>query len=315
MQVSLIIPIRDEAKSLRVLIESIKEQTRTPDEIILVDGGSTDQTVELARQLILDDSRFRIIEAGDATPGRGRNVGFEAASYDWIALTDAGIKLETVWLERLIAVVEHDATVDVVYGNYEPVVDSLFKRCAALAYVAPKEIHSEGLLRGPSIASMLLRRSVWQAVDGIPDQRSSEDLIFFDRIEQRGFKLGWAPSATVWWELRPTLKTTFQKFVSYSKHTVYAGWQKSWHYGLAKQYLIALPFFLLAIVHSPWWLIVPLLGFIFRVAKNLWKRREEQFLCQLFNPLQFLYVGFMILIIDLATFIGWAQAVLRPQKR
>src|SRR5207244_861116 len=91
MQISLVIPVRNEEQSLPLLVESIRAQTRPPDEIILVDGGSTDGTVALAGALTAADPRFRVIEAGDATPGRGRNVGIAAARHDWIALTDAGI--------------------------------------------------------------------------------------------------------------------------------------------------------------------------------------------------------------------------------
>jgi cellulose synthase/poly-beta-1,6-N-acetylglucosamine synthase-like glycosyltransferase len=48
-------------------------------------------------------------------------VGIAAASYDWIALTDAGIRLEPSWLEHLVAAVDCDPSVAVVFGNYEPI--------------------------------------------------------------------------------------------------------------------------------------------------------------------------------------------------
>ena len=51
LRISLIVPVRDEEGSLARLVSSIRAQTRQPDEIILVDGGSTDRTVELAREL------------------------------------------------------------------------------------------------------------------------------------------------------------------------------------------------------------------------------------------------------------------------
>src|SRR5437016_8551578 len=74
LRISLVVPVRNEEASLPGLISSIRRQTRAPDEIILVDGGSTDQTVTVATELSTDDPRFRILEAGEATPGRGRNV-------------------------------------------------------------------------------------------------------------------------------------------------------------------------------------------------------------------------------------------------
>jgi hypothetical protein len=155
----------------------------------------------------------------------------------------------------------------------------------------------------------LLRRGVWQAVGGFPDLRAAEDLIFIDRIQEHGFKIGWAPAATVWWQLQPTLGSTYRKFVLYSKHNVWAHRQRDWHYGVARQYLLALPFVGLGLFHHAVWLGVPLLGATARVAKSIWRRREGRGICWLLNPFQFTGVAVILTAIDLATFIGWAQAL------
>jgi len=313
-RVSLVIPVRNEEGSIGALIDSLRRQTRPPDEVVLVDGGSIDSTVILARTLTAGDPRYRVLEAGDATPGRGRNVGIVAAQHDWIALTDAGIELEPTWLERLVEAVERDPCVKAVYGNCEPVTNSFFTRCAALAYVPAKQPRPDGWMRGPFIASSLVHRDVWQVVGGFPDLRASEDLIFMERIRDRGFKLGWAPTATVHWHIRPTLAQTFRRFVQYSKHNVWAGRQRYWHYGVARIYFAALPFVVLAAVSSPWWLGVLASGAMARVAKSLWTKREGRGLAWLLNPVQFVAVGAILIAIDAATFAGWVlAATTRPQ--
>ena len=308
MKISLVVPVKNEAGSIGELIASISRQTRPPDEVILVDGGSTDRTVALAEGLTSGDSRYRIVRAGDATPGRGRNVGFAEARHDWVALTDAGIRLDPEWLGLLADVAERDPLVLVVYGNYEPVQETLFERCAALAYVAAKQHRPGGLMRGPFIASALIHRDVWEAVGGFPDLRAAEDLIFVERINEHRIMVGWASGATVAWRLQPTLARTYRRFVLYSKHNVWAGRQRDWHHGIAWQYLVALPFVVLAFAHSPWWLGVPLLGALTRVAKSLWVRREGRGLIWLLKPIQFAGVGVILTAIDLATFVGWLQA-------
>jgi glycosyltransferase involved in cell wall biosynthesis len=307
-QVSLIIPVRDEGATLQMLLDSIAAQTRQPDEIVFVDGGSVDDTVERLRAASKRNARIRIIEAGAATPGRGRNLGIEAARHEWVALTDAGIRLEPLWLERLMEVAMRDPSVAVVYGNYEPVVTNFFERCAALSYPPPKQERPGGRMRGPSTASMLLQREVWEAVGGFPDLRAAEDLVFMERIRKRGCKEGWSPQATAWWQLQPTLARTFRKFVLYSRHNVWAGRQWDWHYGVARKYILALPFIALAIAHSLWWLVVPLVITLLRVMKSIWNRREGRGLLWLMNPAQFAGVAVILLTIDAATFIGWAQA-------
>ena len=108
LRVSLVIPVRNEAATISDLLASIYGQTLRACEIVFVDGGSMDDTVQILREAARENSFLRLLEAQDATPGRGRNVGIEAASNDWVALTDAGVRLEPTWLERLVVEVERD---------------------------------------------------------------------------------------------------------------------------------------------------------------------------------------------------------------
>jgi len=310
LDVSVVIPLRNEAESLPLVIAGLQQQTYAPAEIILVDGGSTDGTLTIARQLTQGDDRFRIIEAGKATPGRGRNLGTEGALHDWIAYADGGNRLEPTWLEYLVREFESDPAVEVVYGNCEPVTDTTFERAYALAYVAPKQKRPGGWMRGPVVPSSLMRRDVWMKVSGFPDWRAGEDLAFLERVESGNFQTRWASQATVWWQLPQTLPLMFSKLVLYSRHNVWAGRQSGWHYGLARNYLLYLPFIALAFLHSFYWLLVPCLLWAARVAKTLWRKREDRPIWWVLNPTRFVSTGFLMLSMDLATFVGWIQASL-----
>jgi hypothetical protein len=136
-----------------------------------------------------------------------------------------------------------------------------------------------------------------------------------ERVAEGGARVGWAPEATVWWQLQPTLGRTFRKFVLYSKHNVWAGRQSSWHHGVARQYLAATAGVALAVTHHPAWAAVPAAGALARVARSVWIRREGLGLPRLLDPFQFLGVGMILLTIDAATFLGWAQAAARPRPR
>ena len=310
LDVSVVVPLRNEAESMSLVIAGLQQQTYLPAEIILVDGGSTDDTVTIARRLTQGDVRFRIIEAGDATPGRGRNLGTERALHNWIAYADGGNRLEPTWLEYLVREVESDSSVEVVYGNYEPVTETTFERAYALAYVAPKQERPGGWMRGPVVPSSLMRRDVWQRVAGFPDWRAGEDQTFLERIESGNFKTRWASQATVWWQLPPTLPLMFSKLVLYSRHNVWAGRQSSWHHGLARNYLLYLPFIVLAFLHNFFWLVAPCLLWAARVAKTLWRKREGRTIWWALNPTRFFSTGFLMLSMDLATLVGWIQATL-----
>jgi len=311
--VSLVIPVRNEATTISDLLTSIHSQTLPTSEILLVDGGSLDNTVEILRSAAQGNSSVHLLEAPDATPGRGRNIGIEAASNDWIALTDAGICLEPTWLERLVAEVERDPSVNLVFGAYEARAETFFQQCAAAAYVAPKQHRPGGLMRGPSIASCLLHRSLWRAVGGFPDLRAAEDLIFMEQCQRVG-RIAWAPQALVRWQLQPTLDATFRRFALYSYHNVLAGRQRYWHYGVARKYLVALVIVILAAAHSRVWLFALFIAVFARAAKSIWNYDEPRRLAWLFNPARLLLVGTILAVIDLATFVGWGRAICHQRR-
>ena len=306
--VSLVIPVRNEAGTISDLLASIHGQTFRAREVIFVDGGSVDDTVQILREAAGENSFLRVLEAKDATPGRGRNIGIEAASNDWIALADAGVWLEPTWLQYLVAEVERNPSVDVVFGAYEAQTPAFFQECAAAAYVAPKQQRPGGRMRGPFIASSLLRRSLWRTVGGFPDLRAAEDLIFMKRCQQLG-KIAWAPLAVVRWQIQPSLKSTYRRFALYSYHNVLAGHQRYWHYGIARKYLVALLIVILAAAHSRVWLFVLLLAAVARAAKAIWKYDENCRIAWLFNPARLMLVGTILAVIDLATFVGWGRAL------
>ena len=314
LEVSLVIPVRDEAASINNLLASVAAQTRAPDEVVIVDGGSKDGTLKLLREARAHNPKIRVIEASKASPGLGRNIGISNARYEWIALTDAGIRLDPHWLARLVEVALAHPDLDMVCGTFEPEIDSFFKECASIAYVPIKTQMARGSVRGPFIASSLVKRKAWYSVGGFSDLRASEDLIFFEELKGKGHKMGWAPGAVVHWELRPTLWRTIRRFMSFSSENVWAGQKQRWHYGVLRFYLVSLPFVALAAFMSAWWLAVPIAIQLARVGKNVWLHRDGRGLSFVLNPLRIGYVLVITIAIDLATFAGWFTALLNREE-
>jgi glycosyltransferase involved in cell wall biosynthesis len=308
LSVSLVIPVFNESKTISRLIASIALQTCQPNEIILVDGGSTDDTVALIKELTTNDPRYRCIEAGRAMPGKARNIGASAAANPWLVFTDAGIRLEPNWLESLVKKAMADPSVSIVYGNFSPEINNFFEKCAMISYVPPLR---PGAIRTKSIVTCLLKKEVWKKAGGFPDFRASEDLIFMENAEKAGYSFAYAPEAMVYWQLRPDLASTFKKFDLYSMHNVWAGRQAYWHYGVARQYIILLCFILIAIfIHWAWILLLPAwMGA--RAVKRILLHRYELGIKTVFNPAVITTVAFINFIIDMATFSGWIKAVMK----
>ncbi len=314
VEVTLVVPVLDEVEALPALFASIERQTRWPDEVVFVDGGSGDGTLSLLSSICGRHGSWRVIEAGSATPGRGRNVGFEASKTGWVALTDAGIELDAHWLERLVRVARSDPDVDIVYGHYEPAAVSSFPGCAALAYVDSPRHTDHGPVRSRFIASCVMRRSLWERVGGFPDLRAAEDVLFMRRVDELGARVAVAPEAVVWWHLQPDLAGTFRRFRTYSRVNADIGEQRNWHYGVARMYAAAVPFFVLAARRRRGWLLVPAAGAVARVARSIWTRREGRGLLWAANPVRVATVGMILLTTDLATFAGWADAILDRRR-
>src|ERR1044071_4185730 len=98
--ISLIATVLNEGESIHRLLRSLVAQTRLPDEIVIVDGGSRDNTVTLI-QSYTDRLPLRVLVEQGANISRGRNRAIAATQGDIIAVTDAGVELAPDWLEKI----------------------------------------------------------------------------------------------------------------------------------------------------------------------------------------------------------------------
>jgi glycosyltransferase involved in cell wall biosynthesis len=315
MKVSVIVPVRDEEHSIRELLDSLLKQTRPPDEIVITDGGSVDATPQIIEDYIRKGAPVRLIRAGAALPGRGRNLGAAAAQFEWLGFTDAGIRLENNWLETLAARAAQDDAIDIVYGSWQPVTDTFFKECAAIAYVPPPSPRDGIVARPRFIASTLLRRDAWAKVGGFPeDLRSAEDLIFMDRLEAAGYRAVFEPRAQVHWDLRPTLGATFKRFLVYSRNNIRAGLWRQWQATIIFRYAVLLVLTVPALIVDWRWILLPLgLWDFMMIARTVVSIRRNQHCYPAsfsHNLRRALMIMTVLAVLDAAAIIGSVQWLL-----
>jgi len=320
MKVSVIVPVRDEENSIRELLDSLLDQTRPPDEIVITDGGSVDGTPQIIDEYIRKGAPVRLIRAGAALPGRGRNLGAAQASFEWLGFTDAGIRLAKDWLEALVSRAEKDASIDVVYGSWQPVTDTFFKQCAAIAYVPPPAPRDGLVVRPRFIASTLLRREAWQAVNGFPeDLRSAEDLVFMDRVENAGYRFVFEPRAQVLWDLRPTLAATFKRFLVYSRNNIRAGLFRQWQATILVRYGVLAVLLVGALIVEPSWVWFPVAAWLLMLAARAAVSVRRNRFCYpasfLQNVLRAAMVMSLLAVLDAAAIIGSIQWLLLDSFR
>lgn len=101
--ISIVIPAFNAAGFIGLALESAINQTERRLEILVIDDGSTDSTVEVVRSFQARDERIRLIELGvNRGHPRARNVALDASRGDWVAQLDADDRFEPHRLETLM---------------------------------------------------------------------------------------------------------------------------------------------------------------------------------------------------------------------
>ncbi len=251
MRVSVIATVYNEGESIRWLLDSLANQTRRPDEIVICDGGSQDETISILHAYSDRVPGLQIITAPGANISQGRNTAIAAAAGPVIATTDAGVRLDAHWLERLVAPFEAceqgalpaDATA--VAGFFLPDAAGPFQ-IAMAATVLPltQEIVPAKFL--PSSRSMAFRKDLWQRAGGYPEWIDyCEDLIFDLRIqsvtEKREATFVWAPDAVAYFRPRTSLRAYWQQYFRYARGDGKADLWRKRHAIRYATYLLLIP--------------------------------------------------------------------------
>ncbi|MEX1046784.1 MAG: glycosyltransferase [Actinomycetota bacterium] len=217
MKVSLISTVKDAGPFIGEFLESVRAQTRAPDEVVIVDGGSTDATLDELRA----DSEITLIEKPGANISAGRVAAVRAATHEVIAVSDADCVLEPDWLERLLVAIEEGA--DVAMGFYRPLAGGFFETCSAAVHLPDAEELSETTFM-PSSRSVAYRREAYEAAGGYPEWLEvGEDMWIDHRFRELGMKMTLVSDAIAQWRVRPTLGETWRQYFGYAKGDAIAG--------------------------------------------------------------------------------------------
>ena len=223
MKVSLIATVKDSSDHVGEFLESIRMQTRAPDEVVVVDGGSTDGTLDILRGA----EGVTVIEEPGANIARGRNVAVTAATHEVIAVSDADCVLSPDWLERLLVPIERGA--DVAMGAYRARAETFFQACAAAVAVPdPAELRAGTFM--PSARSVAFRREAFLDAGGYPEWLDRGEDMWLDlQWRRRGARMELAADAVADWRVRPSLVEHWAQYRDYARHDAIAGMYSSRH--------------------------------------------------------------------------------------
>ncbi len=174
--VSVIIPIYNCEKYLNECISSVLEQTYKDFELILVDDGSTDNSLNICYEFAKKDSRIIVIHQDNGGVSSARNKGLKNAKGEFITFVDSDDYVENDWLKMLItAILTNNADVSVCGIKLDNQLRCLYENKLLTKDELLSELQKNGLLY--SVFNKLYRREKLAAEfkNGL---KFGEDLLF-----------------------------------------------------------------------------------------------------------------------------------------
>ena len=232
--------MRDEAASIEALLANLSAQSYPAAEILVVDSGSRDDTIARVEAAAKKHPRLRLLQNPGALPGGARNTGLRAATSEWVAFVDGGMRVGRDWLAKLMA---HSDGADLVLGGFEPACESRQARAAALAFVPERRpAPAGGEWRGVCLPSSAARRTSAFLAGGFPEAlRSGEDLLFLQRLQKQSI-VHYAPEAVVRWSDASSPSAVWRRFRKYAESSFSAGLMTDWFDVAARRYRAMLLF-------------------------------------------------------------------------
>ena len=191
-KISFITTVKNDSSGLKVLLDSLKQQTKQPDEIVIIDGEKTKTNRSQARNLAIQKAKGRII-----------------------AVSDAGCRLDKNWLEEITNPFSNPK-IDVAAGYYKPVAKTVFQKClACYTCVFLDKVRPCQFL--PSSRSIAFRKKAWKKVGGYPASLNyCEDLVFAQKLKKADCKFKFIKKAVVFWPQKENIFQAFWQFFHYA---------------------------------------------------------------------------------------------------
>jgi glycosyltransferase involved in cell wall biosynthesis len=207
MKVSLICTVWNEEKNIGELLDSIKTQTFQPDEFVIVDGGSTDNTLNILELYKRKNSILKLIKVKKCNISEGRNIAIKNAKGDIIIGADGGGCLyHKDWIKNMI----RGFNGQLGFGRTAsyPYPKNRFQR------ISGKILTKNG--NYGSSRNIIFTKKIWREVGGYPENfYSGEDTMFNELIYEKGYKATKIKDAIGYRSMRNTYKGLFNQFKNF----------------------------------------------------------------------------------------------------
>lgn len=232
---SVVTTVLNEAAGLQDLLGQLRPLLRTGDEIVVVDGGSRDGTLEAAQEVAATDPRVTVVSAPGAGISEGRNIGVRTARHDWIACTDVGCAPSSTWLAAFRAAVKAHPEAGLLTGVYSvsahTPLDHAFAACGypdigELRYpTAFSRSYSRLFGRGfearmPTGRSVAFTREAWSEAGGYPENLPTGEDVSFGQTVARRHPAYLVADSEIVWDQRTSVRGTLKMYFTYGEGSV-----------------------------------------------------------------------------------------------
>jgi GT2 family glycosyltransferase len=206
-EVSVVIPAYNAAPYIADTLESVLNQTFSDFEVLVIDDGSIDQTVNIIQNYAAQDPRVHLIVSPvNQGVSNARNLGIRKAIGQWVAFLDA----DDIWLPQKLAMHVHHLSTNpdlgMSFAKVEYMSSSGIKSGKAahmrLKQVKPQHLYYENLTCTPS--NVVARRATLEQVGGFErDLRGFEDMDLCLRISCAGWQVEGLNQVLVYYRTHP----------------------------------------------------------------------------------------------------------------
>lgn len=187
MKISVVIPMYNSRNTILNTLNSVKNQTILPFEVVIIDDGSKDESVTVVEDFISVSSALNIqlVKQKNRGVSSARNVGLKLAKGDWIALLDSDDEWLPTKLERQIQVLNENPTIDFLGTNRngEYFDKILWKKLSILTRISPKLLMVKFIFVVPTV--IFRKKIVLDAGYFDETQKYAEEGNYFIRIAQK----------------------------------------------------------------------------------------------------------------------------------
>lgn len=212
MKVSLICPAHNEEKTIAKTLRSVFNQSKVPDEIIIIEDSSTDKTFSVLKKFQEKHNGIKIVRVKNRNISKNRNIAIRKSKNNFVICIDAGCILERDYVKKISDPFK-DKKIKFVGAISRLLTKTLFDKCFS-CFVVKKNVPNGYIPKGHAMA---FTKGVWEEVGGFPEHLAlgAEDTFFGKALIKMGHSPFIVKDAIIYWETRNNMKTIYKQFMSY----------------------------------------------------------------------------------------------------